>query len=81
MLGLGPTDRAAGALAYLRGFARLLGAHYLVRGALAEGGAGQRRALAEFFAARLLPQQGAHLAEAVLGAEGVYALGVAGPSG
>ncbi|MGA1210409.1 MAG: acyl-CoA dehydrogenase family protein, partial [Gemmobacter sp.] len=35
MLGLGPTDRAAGALAYLRGFARLLGAHYLVRGALA----------------------------------------------
>ena len=81
MLGLGPTDRAAGALAYLRGFARLLGAHYLLRGALAEGGAGQRRALAEFFAARLLPQQGAHLAEAVLGAEGVYALGVAGPSG
>ena len=81
MLGLGPTDRAAGALAYLRGFARLLGAHYLLRGALAEGGAGQRRALAEFFAARLLPQQGAHLAEAVLGAEGVYALGVAGSSG
>ena len=81
MLGLGPTDRAAGALAYLRGFARLLGAHYLVRGALAEGRAGQRRALAEFFAARLLPQQGAHLAEAVLGAEGVYALGVAGPGG
>jgi acyl-CoA dehydrogenase len=81
MLGLGPTDRAAGALAYLRGFARLLGAHYLLRGALAEGGAGQRRALAEFFAARLLPQQGAHLAEAVLGAEGVYALGVAGPGG
>ncbi|MFZ9684786.1 MAG: acyl-CoA dehydrogenase [Gemmobacter sp.] len=81
MLGLGPTDRAAGALAYLRGFARLLGAHYLLRGALAEGGAGQRRALAEFFAARLLPQQGAHLAEAVQGAEGVYALGVAGPGG
>ena len=81
MLGLGPTDRAAGALAYLRGFARLLGAHYLLRGALAEGGAGQRRALAEFFAARLLPQQGAHLAEAVLGAEGVYALGVAGSGG
>jgi alkylation response protein AidB-like acyl-CoA dehydrogenase len=74
MLDLGPTDRAAGALAYLRGFARLLGAHYLLRAALAEGAPGPRHALAAFHVARLLPQQGPHLAEATLGAAGVYAL-------
>ncbi|MFC3059873.1 acyl-CoA dehydrogenase [Paenirhodobacter populi] len=67
-------DRFAGAVPYLRAFARVLGGHYHLRAALAEGGAGPRTALAAVYIRRLLPQAGASLAEAREGAAGLYAL-------
>ena len=65
-------DRAAGATAYLRAFARVLGAHYHLNAARAEGGA--RRALADVFIKRILPDHAACLAALRAGAEGLYAL-------
>jgi hypothetical protein len=72
-------DRFAGALPYLRGFARVLGAHFHLTAALAESGAepgGPRAALARFHIERLLPEHAAHFAHARAGAAGVYALSV-----
>ncbi len=66
------TDRFAGATAYLRAFARVLGAHYHLRAALA--GDAPRRALAEVFIRRILPDHAACLAALRAGAEGLYAL-------
>ncbi len=74
MVGQGTQDRFAGAVPYLRAFARVLGAHYHLRAALAEGGAGPRTALARVHIRRLLPQYAGHLAEAREGAEDVFAL-------
>ncbi|MCC5964451.1 MAG: acyl-CoA dehydrogenase [Rhodobacteraceae bacterium] len=65
-------DRFAGGTAYLRAFARVLGAHYHLRAAQAEGGA--RLALAEVFIKRILPDHAACLAALRAGAEGLYAL-------
>ncbi len=71
----GMEDRFAGAVPYLRAFARVLGAHYHLRAAVAEGGGeGPRRALAAVYIHRLLPQFAAALAEAREGAEGLFAL-------
>jgi hypothetical protein len=67
-------DRFAGAANYLSAFARVLGAHYHLRAAVAEGGDGARTALARFHITRLLPQFSADLAAAREGAEGVFAL-------
>lgn len=67
-------DRFAGAVPYLRAFARILGAHYHLRAAVAEGGAGPRTDLARVYIRRLLPQYSAALEEAREGAEGLYAL-------
>lgn len=66
------TDRFAGATSYLRAFARVLGAHYHLKAAMAEGGA--RRALAQVFITRILPEHAASLAAMRAGAEGLYAL-------
>ncbi|MEO1678909.1 MAG: acyl-CoA dehydrogenase [Pseudomonadota bacterium] len=66
-------DRFAGAVPYLRAFARVLGAHYHLKAAMAEG-EGARLALAGFYIERLLPEHGGLLAQARAGAEGVYAL-------
>ncbi|HPE27152.1 MAG TPA: acyl-CoA dehydrogenase [Albidovulum sp.] len=66
-----PRDRFAGAVPYLRAFALVLGARFHLV-AWAEGGA--RRALAEVFIRRILPQHTACLAEAREGAAGLYAL-------
>ncbi len=74
MVGQGMQDRFAGAVPYLRAFARVLGAHYHLRAAMAEGGDGPRTALARVHIRRLLPLYAAHLAEAREGAEGVFAL-------
>ncbi|WP_347312177.1 acyl-CoA dehydrogenase [Defluviimonas sp. SAOS-178_SWC] len=74
LVGQGAQDRFAGAVAYLRAFARVLGAHYHLRAAMAEGGDGPRTALARVYIRRLLPLYAAHLAEAREGAEGVFAL-------
>jgi alkylation response protein AidB-like acyl-CoA dehydrogenase len=74
MLDLSPLDRNAGALPYLRGFARVLGAHYHLRGALAEGGGGGRSALARVFVERLLPEHATLLRQARAGAADLFAL-------
>ncbi len=67
-------DRFAGAVPYLRGFARVLGAHYHLMAAMAEGGAGPRTALARVFIRRLLPEHGALLGQAREGAGDLYAI-------
>lgn len=63
LVGRAMPDRFAGAVPYLRAFARVLGAHFHLRAALAEGGAGPRSALARVHIDRLLPQYAACLAE------------------
>jgi len=74
MGGLAPEDRFAGAVPFLRAWARVLGAHLHLRAALAEGEAGPRRALADVFIARLLPEHAGLLAQACAGAAGLYAV-------
>lgn len=68
------TERFAGAAPYLRAFARVLGAHYHLRAAMAEGGKGPRSALARVYIRRLLPVYAAHLAEARDGSDGIMSL-------
>ena len=68
------TQRFAGAIPYLRGFARILGAHFHLMAAQAEGGDGARTRLARFFITRLLPEHAGHLAHATAGANDLYAL-------
>ena len=67
-------DRLAGSVAYLRAFALVLGAHFHLRAAVAEGGAGPRSSLARVYLRRQLPQYAALLAEVRDGAESLYAL-------
>jgi hypothetical protein len=68
------TQRFAGAMPYLRGFARVLGAHIHLAAALAEGGDGARARLARFYITRLLPEHAGHFAHATAGAGDLYAL-------
>ena len=67
-------DRFAGAVPYLRGFALVLGAHFHLKAALAEGEAGPRRALARVAIKRLLPEHTALFAQMRIGADDLYAL-------
>ncbi|QGX96889.1 acyl-CoA dehydrogenase [Roseovarius faecimaris] len=67
-------DRFAGSVPFLRAFARVLGGHYHLAAALAEGGDGSRTRLARFYIRALLPQYAAYLAHATLGATDLYAL-------
>ncbi|UWQ11262.1 acyl-CoA dehydrogenase [Aliiroseovarius crassostreae] len=67
-------DRFAGAVPFLMGFARVLGAHYHLKAAIAEGGKGPRTELARFHINRLLPEHVAQFAQARAGAAGLYAL-------
>ena len=71
MVALDMQDRFAGAVAYLRAFSRVLGAHYHLRAAMADPA---RVDLARVYIRRLLPQYAACLAEAREGAAGLYAL-------
>ncbi len=64
-------DRNAGAVPYLRAFARVLGAHYHLAAALADRA---RMPLTRFAIRRLLPEHAALLAQVREGAEGLYAL-------
>ncbi len=64
-------QRCAGAVPYLRAFARVLGGSAHLRAALC-GDAG-RRALAAFYIERLLPEHAALLAHARSGARGLFA--------
>ncbi|WP_294606200.1 acyl-CoA dehydrogenase [Roseovarius sp.] len=75
---LGNSDlnqRFAGATPFLRGFARVLGGHFHLKAALAEGGTGARTRLARFYITRLLPEHAGLLAHATSGADDLYALG------
>lgn len=65
-------ERFAGATSYLRAFARVLGAHFHLKAAMAEGGA--REALARVFITRLLPENLGALTALRAGAEGLYSL-------
>jgi len=68
------SDRFAGAMPFLRGWARVLGAHFHLRAAHAEGGDGPRTRLARFYIRRLLPDHAGLLAQATAGAEDLYAV-------
>jgi len=75
LLAQAPTDRNAGAVPYLRAFARVLGGHYHLRAAVAGGGAdGPRAALARVFIRRLLPEVTGLLRQVRAGAAELYAL-------
>ncbi|KAA0912132.1 acyl-CoA dehydrogenase [Aquicoccus porphyridii] len=67
-------ERFAGAVPFLMGWARVLGAHYHLRAACAEDGDGPRTRLARFYIQRLLPEYAAQLAHATQGAGDLYAL-------
>jgi acyl-CoA dehydrogenase len=67
-------DRFAGAVPYLRAFARVLGGHFHLKAALADGHDSPRAALARVAIKRLLPEHVALLAQAREGAAGLYAL-------
>ncbi|MFW8635736.1 acyl-CoA dehydrogenase [Cribrihabitans pelagius] len=66
-------NRFAGAVPYLRAFARVLGGHFHLAAALADQG-GPREKLARFYIKRILPEHAALLAHAQEGAEGTMAL-------
>jgi hypothetical protein len=67
-------ERFAGSVPYLRAFARVLGGHYHLKAALAEGENGARTKLARFYILRLMGEVTGLLAHATAGAEGLYAL-------
>ena len=76
MIALPMNDRFAGAVPFLRAFARVLGGHYHLKAAMAEGADGKRAKLAAFYIRRLLPEHAPLLAQARLGASDLYALSV-----
>ncbi|SLN20811.1 Acryloyl-CoA reductase (NADH) [Roseovarius litorisediminis] len=67
-------QRFAGAASFLRAFARILGGHFHLSAAIAEGGTGPRSKLARFYITRLLPEHAGLLAHATAGADDLYAL-------
>jgi hypothetical protein len=71
ILALDLNDRFAGAVPYLRGFARVLGAEAHLKAALADPA---RAPLAAVMIRRLLPEHAALFAQAREGAAGLYAL-------
>ncbi|WP_439139895.1 acyl-CoA dehydrogenase [Roseicyclus sp.] len=72
MLAMDLNDRFGGAVPYLMGFARVLGAFYHLRAARA--GDTRRVALARFYIERLLPEAAGLFAQAGHGAAGLYDL-------
>ena len=68
---MAPNDRFAGAVPYLRAFARVLGGHFHLKSALADPA---RLPLAQFAIKRLLPEYAPLLAQMREGAAGLYAL-------
>ncbi len=69
-------DRFAGAVPFLRAWGRVLGAHFHLAAAMAEGGAGPRSTLARIYVTRLLPEHAALLAHATAGSGDLFALSV-----
>jgi hypothetical protein len=72
MLAMDLNDRFGGAVPYLMGFARVLGAIYHLRAG--QSGEARRVALAQFYIARLLPEAAGLFAQAGHGATGLYDL-------
>ena len=68
-------DRFAGAVPYLRAFARVLGAHYHLAAALADPG-GPREKLARFYITRMLPEYAGLLIHTQAGADGLFDLSI-----
>ena len=66
-------DRFAGAVPYLRAFARVLGAHLHLKAAMADKG-GARERLARFYIQRLLPEYTGLLTHAQAGDEALFAI-------
>ncbi len=64
-------NRFAGAVPYLRAFARVLGAHYHLGAAQADP-AGARERLARFYISRMLPEHVGLLAHAQAGAQALF---------
>ena len=71
-------DRFAGAVPYLKAFARVLGGYYHLRAAAVEPTSGTRMALARFYILRLLPEHTGLLIHARAGAEDLYSLSADG---
>ncbi|WP_442771853.1 acyl-CoA dehydrogenase [Paenirhodobacter enshiensis] len=69
-------DRFAGAVPTLMAFARVLGAHFHLRAAVAAGEGSAYAKLAQVYIKRLLPQAYASMTEAEVGAADLYALSV-----
>ena len=71
-------DRFAGAVPYLRAFARVLGGHFHLAAALGDPGnpGGARQKLARFYITRMLPEHAGLLAHAQAGAAGLYDLSI-----
>ncbi|MEC3862725.1 acyl-CoA dehydrogenase [Mesobacterium sp. TK19101] len=67
------SNRFAGAVAYLKGFARVLGGHYHLQAAMADKGGSYER-LARFYITRMLPEHVGLLEQARCGMEDLYAL-------
>jgi len=76
LVGQDMQTRFAGAVPFQAAFARVLGAYYHLKAAMAEGGTGPRSKLAAFYIERLLPDHAAALIQARAGAEGLYVLSV-----
>ncbi len=72
VLAQSPADRQAGAVAYQRGFARVLSGHVHLRAALS--GEAARLRLARVAILRMLPESGALLAQVREGADDLFAL-------
>lgn len=73
LVGQGMEQRGPGAVPYLRAVARVLGGHYHLSAALADG-AGARQALARFYIDRLLPEHSGLIAQVRVGADGLFDL-------
>lgn len=76
LVGQDAQERFAVAVPYLRAFARVLGGHFHLKAAKAEGEPGPRRALARFYVRRLLPEHAALIAQVREGASGLFDLGI-----
>ncbi|MCA0204099.1 MAG: acyl-CoA dehydrogenase [Proteobacteria bacterium] len=75
LVGQEMNERFAGATAFLRAFARVLGAHYHLKAALADP-EGPRARLARVFITRILPEHESLLVQARAGAAQLYDLSV-----
>ena len=69
-------DRFAGAVPYLKAFARILGGYYHLRAATYENGSGSRTKLARFYIRSLMPECIGLLKQASQGAKDLFAMDI-----